>query len=61
MLNFISALTSRKYVSNPDISISNLSDKLNILGALLRFCFGKVASKFRFSVFLPQKEALVAQ
>ena len=26
------ALTSRKYLSKPDISISNLSDKLNFFG-----------------------------
>ena len=45
------ALTSRRYVSYPDISIPNLSDKLIILGALLRFCFGGVVSKIKFSEF----------
>ena len=37
----VCALTSRKYVSNPDISIPNLSDKLFSLVALLLLCFGK--------------------
>ena len=56
------ALTSRKHVSNPDIIMPNLSDELIFLVAQLRFCFGKVALKFRFpQIFLSPKEALVAK
>ena len=56
------ALTSRNYVSNPDVSMPNLSDELNFLVAQLGFYFGKVASKFRFpQFFLSPKEALVAK
>ena len=49
----VCALTSKKCVSNSDVSIPNFSDKLKFfLDTLLRFCFRRKALKSRFSDFL---------
>ena len=40
--------TFEKYVAEQDVNMANLLQSLHILVALLRFCFRKVAWKFKF-------------
>ena len=55
------ASTSRTYVAKQDMNFQTLSEIKHFLVPLLRFCFGKIASKIlHFQVFSPGKEPLVA-
>ena len=49
MFSETSALSSRKYVSELDISILHLPKKLQFFFTLLRFSFRKTTKKFEFS------------
>ena len=58
------ALTSRKFLSNPDISIPNLSDKLFFFAHTAPVLIWKSSLKifdFILRVFLSPKEALVVK